>query len=93
MDNFYSSVELSEELSAIQSALKSQQGKPPNLQSAKTGTPKMTAGDSFFVNNDKVMVVAWKDKRVVTALSMKHNGSYAAITGRKKKGGMAKLNK
>ena len=32
------------------------------------------------------MVVAWKDKEVVTALSRIHDGSLAAITRRKKKG-------
>ena len=46
----------------------------------------MKAGDSLFVDNGKVMVVAWKDKKVVTALSTKHDRSLAAITRRKKKG-------
>ena len=45
----------------------------------------MKVGDSLSVDNSKVMVVAWKDKKVVTALSTKHDGSLAAITRRKKK--------
>ena len=32
------------------------------------------------------MVVAWKDKRVETALSTKHDGSLGVITRKKKKG-------
>ena len=97
MDNLYNSVELSEELLVIKvhtvGMLRSQRGEPPNIQSAKTRTPKMKAADSLSVDNSKVMVVAWKDKKVVTALSMKHDGSLAAITWRKKGRGMVKLNK
>ena len=48
--------------------------------------PKTKAGYSFSVDNGKVMVVAWKDKQVVTALSTKHDKSLGAITRRKKKG-------
>ena len=90
MNNFYNSVELSEELLAVKvhtvGTLGSHQGEPPKIRSAKTGTPKMKAGDSLSVDNGKVMVVAWKDKRVVTALSTKHDGSLSAITRRKKNG-------
>ena len=46
----------------------------------------MKAGDSFSVDNSKVMVVPWKDNKVVTALSTKCDGSLAAITRRKKNG-------
>ena len=46
----------------------------------------MKAGETVSVDNGKVMVIAWKDQRVVTALSTKHNGSLAAITRRRKKG-------
>ena len=91
MDNFYNSVELSEELLAVKvhtvGTLRSQRGEPPKIRSAKAGTPKMKAGDSLSVDNGKVMVVAWKDKRVVTALSTKHDGSLGPITRKKKKGG------
>ena len=46
----------------------------------------MKAGDFLSVDNGKVIVVAWKDKRVVTALSTKHDGSLGVITRNKKKG-------
>ena len=46
----------------------------------------MKAGETVSVDNGKVMVIAWKDRRVVTVLSTKHNGSLAAITRRRKKG-------
>ena len=46
----------------------------------------MKAGDCISRDNGRVMVLAWKDKRVVTALSTKHDGSLAAITRRKKRG-------
>ena len=90
MDNFYNNVELSEELLAVKvhtvGTLRSYQGEPPKIRSAKAGTPKMKPGDSFSFDNGRVMVVAWKDKRVVTALSTKHNGSLGVITRQKKKG-------
>ena len=47
----------------------------------------MKAGDSLYVDNGEVMVVAWKDKKVLTALSIKHNRSLAAITRMKKENG------
>ena len=46
----------------------------------------MKPGESIAVDNGKVMVVAWKDTRVVKALSIKHNGTLSSITRRKKKG-------
>ena len=57
MDNFYNSVEQSEELLAVKvhtvGMLRLQQGKPSNIRSAKTGTPKMKTGDSLSVDNGK----------------------------------------
>ena len=46
----------------------------------------MKPGESIAVNNGKVMVVAWKDTRVVQALSTKHDGNLSSINRRKKKG-------
>ena len=90
MDNFYNSVELSEELLADKvhtvGTLRSHRGEPSEIRSAKSGNPKMKAGDCISRDNGRVMVLAWKDKRVVTALSTKHDGSLAAITRRKKRG-------
>ena len=45
----------------------------------------MKAADSLSVDNGKVVVVAWKNRRVVTALSTKHDENLGVIT-RKKKG-------
>ena len=90
MDNFYNSVELSEELLGVKvhtvGTLRSHRGEPVDIRNAKSGRPKMKVGDSLAVDNGKVMVVAWKDKRVVTALSTKHDGSLSTITRRKKRG-------
>ena len=46
----------------------------------------MKAGDFLSVDNGKAKVVACKDKKIVTALSTKYDGSLAAITRIKKKG-------
>ena len=90
MDNFYNSVELSEELLADEvhtvGTLRSHRGEPSEIRSAKSGNPKMKVGDCISRDNGKVMVLAWKNKRVVTALSTKHDGNLAAITRRKKRG-------
>ena len=90
MDNFYNSVELSEELLAAKvhtvGTLRSHRGEPLEIRNAKNKTPKMKAGDSLCVDNGKVMVVAWKDKRVVTAISTRHDGGLATISRRRKKG-------
>ena len=89
MDNYYNSVELSEELLDAKvhtvGTLRSNRGEPPKIRSAKTTTPKMKAGETVSVDNEKVMVIPWKDRRVVTASSTKHNGSLAAITQEKKR--------
>ena len=34
------------------------------------------------VDNGKVMILAWKDKRIVKAISTKHDGSISSITRR-----------
>ena len=55
MDNFYNSVELSEELLAVKvhtvGMLRSHRGEPPKIQSVKAETPKMKARDSFSFDN------------------------------------------
>ena len=90
MDNSYNSVELSEELLGVKvhavGMLQSHRGELADIRKTKSGKPKMKAEDSLSVDNGKVMVVAWKDKRVVTALSTKHDGSLGVITRKKKKG-------
>ena len=41
-------------------------------------------GESIAVDNGKVMIIAWKDTRVVQELSTKHDGTLSFITRRKK---------
>ena len=47
----------------------------------------MRAGDVIARDNGKVLVLAWKDKRVVKAISTKHDASTTTVTRRKKRGG------
>jgi len=49
----------------------------------------MRAGDVIARDNGKVHVLAWKDKRVVKAISTKHDASTTTITRRIKRGGGA----
>jgi len=47
----------------------------------------MRAGDIIAHDNGKVLVLAWKDKRVVKAISTKHDASTTTVTRRKKRAG------
>ena len=47
----------------------------------------MKSGDVITRDNAKVMVLAWKDKRIVKVISTKHSASVSFVTRRKKKGG------
>ena len=47
----------------------------------------MRAGDIIARDNGKDLVLAWKDKRVVKAISTKHDASTTTVTRRKKRGG------
>jgi len=47
----------------------------------------MRAGDVIARDNGKVHVLAWKDKRVVKAISTKHDAFSTTITRRIKRGG------
>ena len=49
----------------------------------------MRVGDVIARDNDKVLVLAWKDKRLVKAISTKHDASTTTITRRIKGGGGA----
>jgi len=50
----------------------------------------MRAGDIVVRDNGKVLLVlAWNDKRVVKAISTKHDASTTTVTRRKKRGGGA----
>ena len=88
MDNFYNSVELSEELLGVKMhtvvKLHLHQRDPADIRNTNIGKSKIKAGNSLSVDNGKVMVVGWKDKRVVTALSTKHNGRLGIITQKRR---------
>ena len=75
MDNFYNSVELSEALLEQNihtvGTLRSNRGEPPEIRNPST----MARHEVVAKNNGKVTVLAWKDKRVVMAISTKHDGS------------------
>ena len=64
MDNFYNSVELSEELLAVKvytvGTMRANQGEPAAIRAAKNSRPKMKPGESIAVDNGKVMVIAGK---------------------------------
>jgi len=47
----------------------------------------MRAGDIVARDNGKVLVLAWKDKWVVKAISTKHDASTTTVTRIKKRGG------
>jgi len=49
----------------------------------------MRTGDIIARDNGKVLVLAWKDKRLVKAISTKHDASTTTISRRKKRGGGA----
>ena len=38
-------------------------------------------------DNGKVMVLVWKDKRIIKVIVMKHSGSVSTVTRQNKKGG------
>ena len=86
MDNFYNSVELSEALLEQKihtvGTLRSNRGKPPEIRNPSA----MKRHEVVAKNNGKVTVLAWKDKRVVKAISTKHDGSLRTISRRKKGG-------
>jgi len=49
----------------------------------------MRTGDVVASDNGKVLVLAWKDRRVVKVISTKHDASATTISRRKKRGGGA----
>jgi len=44
---------------------------------------RMRAGDIIARDNGKVLILAWKDKRVVKAISTKHDASTTTVIRRK----------
>ena len=86
MDNFYNSVELSETLLAQEvhtvGTLRSNRGEPSTVRTPQ----RMQRHNVIAMDNGKVMVLAWKDKQIVKAISTKHDGSLCSVTRRRKGG-------
>ena len=86
MDNWYNSVELSEFLLTAQvhtvGTLRKNRGSPPEINNPQN----MARHDVIARDNGHVMVLAWKDKRIMKAISTKHDSSVISITRRKKGG-------
>ena len=86
MDNYYNSVELSEALLAQNihtvGTLRCYRGEPPEIRNPQN----IARHDVIARGNGKVMVLAWKDKRIVKAISTKHDSSVVSISRRKKGG-------
>ena len=92
MDNFYSSVDLSEAFLAqkvhLVGTLRNNRGEPLTLRNLQ----RMQHHKVIAVDNGKVMILAWKDKQIVKAISTKHDGSVCSIM-RRKKGGHGAMEK
>ena len=86
MDNWYNSVELSEALLELQvhtcGTLRSNRVEPMEIRNLHN----LDKHDIISRNNGKVMVMAWKDKRIVKAITTKHDNSLVTIRRRKKGG-------
>lgn len=87
MDNLYNRVEFSEQLLEKKihtvGTLRSNRGEPLEVRKPPAS---MKPGDVIARDNGKVMVLAWKDKRVVKAISTKHDNSMEIVQRWKKKG-------
>ena len=90
MDNFYNSVALSEALLEKKvhtvGTLRGNRGEPPELKRRSA----MAQHDVNAMDNGKVVVMAWKDKRVVKAITTKHDASKCTIH-RRKRGGQGQI--
>ena len=86
MDNYYNSVELSEQLLQEKvhtiGILCSNRGEPLEIRKPK----KLKKHDIVAKDNGKVMVLSWKDKRLVKFISTNHDASMVTIQRRKKGG-------
>ena len=86
MDNFYNSVSLSEALLEKKihtvGTLRCFRGEPLEIRKpSRMKTHEVVARD-----NGKVVVMAWKDKRIVKAITTKHDSSLCYIERRKRGG-------
>ena len=85
MDNWYNSVELSEFLLTAQvhtvGTLRKNRGSPPEINNPQN----MARHDVIARDNGHVMVLAWKERRIVKAISTKHDNSVISITRGKRR--------
>ena len=86
MDNYYNSVELSEDLLEQKvhtiGTLRSNRGEPSEIRNPSN----LARHEVIAKDNGKVMVLSWKDQRIVKALSTKHDATLVTIQRRKKGG-------
>ena len=84
MGNFYNSIKLSEDLLTQRihtvGTMRSHRGEPKEIRCPTNLEKHCTVAR----DNGKVVVVGWKDKRLVKVLSAKHDDSIMTITRRKK---------
>lgn len=83
-DNFYTSVELAQKLLENQTYLigtlrKNRKGLPKQVIQEKLKKGEITA----LENDDGVLVMKWKDKRDVLALSTKHSVNYVTVKSKR----------
>jgi hypothetical protein len=90
MDNFYNSVELSENLLDDEvhtvGTLRKNRGECLEVRQAGDRGHALQEGEIVARDNGKVMTVCWMDKKPVRALSTRHDSSMVEIQ-RMKKGG------
>ena len=81
MDNFYNSVKLSRELvengTHVCGTLRTNRGEPPAIKAAANGG--LQKGERLSRQDGRVMVVAWRDKRVVKMVSTFHQNDTEVV--------------
>ena len=84
MNDFFNSVELSEALLLQKihtvGTLQSNRGEPDEIGKLQT----LKKDEVIARSNGKVMVLAWRDNKLIKAISTKHDGCLATITRRKR---------
>ena len=86
MNNYYNSVELSEALLAQKihtiGTMRCHRVNPNEIGNSQN----LVRHNIIARSNGKVTVLAWKDKRIVKAITTKHDNSMVSVTRRKKGG-------
>lgn len=82
-DQFYTSIELAEELEAMKTGLvgtmrKNRKGIPPSVLESR-----LSEGDQVFRRKNNILVVRWRDKRDVIVLSTRHTSEMKTFTNRR----------